>query len=94
MTWRLLGAGGGGGWPLLDVQYIPPAMMPDGQPAPFLMTVDDLTAFLRLTNRFPAKTIERMRKRGLLATQVGQRVLFQLPDVLAFLGQERERVPR
>jgi len=56
--------------------------MPDGRPAPFLMNTQELAQFLRLDVRFPADSIERMRRHGLKAVQVSRHVFFKLDDVL------------
>jgi len=58
------------------------------------MTSKELIEFFRLNVRFPEKTIERMRKKGLQAVQVSKHVLFKLDDVLDFLKKEQQRNPR
>lgn len=72
-------------------------MRPDGRayPCPFLMSLDDVTAFFRLAEsrtRFPRKTIERYRALGLRTVRVGRRVWFRLDDVLRFLDEQQERL--
>jgi hypothetical protein len=64
-------------------------------PAPFLLSVAELTAFLRRGEsvRFPSKTIARYRSMGLRAVRVGRRVWFRLDDVLRFLDAQQARVP-
>jgi len=65
------------------------------QPCPFLMSVDDVMAFFRLSEsrtRFPRKTIERYRKMGLRSVRVGRRVWYRLDDVLRFLDEQQERL--
>ncbi len=80
---------------MTEVQYIPPVYLPDGRPAPFLMTLEELVDFLRLNVNHPRDTVDRMRRvHGLRSVQVSKRVLYQLPDVLDFLQQEQERNPR
>jgi len=68
--------------------------MPNGMPAPFLMTESELAEFLRLDVRFTRDSIDRMRKHGLRAIQVSKHVLFKLDDVLDWLCLQQERVPR
>jgi len=61
----------------VETRYIPPPFMPDGRPAPFLMTPDELVEFLRLDHlKFPLAVVNRMRKRArpLHAVQVGRKV--------------------
>ena len=82
--------------PTMNTAYAVTPYMPDGTPAPYLMTQDDLLKFLRVDNvKFPRATVDRMRRlHGLKAVQVSRNVLFQLPDVLDFLQREQERNPR
>jgi len=75
-------------------QTIPPPCMPDGRPAPWLMTMYELIDFLRIKTRHPRDTVAQMRKRGLKAVQVSRNVYFQVSDVLEFLRAEQERNPR
>ena len=69
--------------------------MPDGRPAPYLMTLDELIEFLRIESRFPGQTVRYYREKyGLKAIQIGKYVRFRLTDVLHFLDKEQERNPR
>ena len=68
--------------------------MPDGRPVPLFLTLEELILLLRIRVRFPEKTIERMRHRGLKGVQVSKRVLFRLDNVLEFMDMEQERNPR
>ncbi len=74
--------------------YSPAPYMPDGRPAPYVLTLDELVEFLRLDVKYPRDSIKAMRDNGLVATQVSKHVRFLLPDVLAFLESEKERVHR
>lgn len=72
------------------------AFMPDGRPAPWVMTEDDLVEFLRIQNvKFTHNTIERIRQKyGLRGTQLGKAVRYQLPDVLRTLERIATENPR
>ena len=71
------------------------AFMPGTPPTvvPFLMDVDQVAQFLRLSdNRFPRKSIERYRRLGLQAVRVGRRKFFRLDRVLEFLDRQEQRL--
>lgn len=78
---------------------LPPVIVygPDGtpRPAPFLMTLDDLTDLLRLRDsgvRFPCRTIRRYRQMGLRTVRVGRCIFVRLDDALAFLNAQQDRL--
>lgn len=73
--------------------FITPCM-PDGSPAPYLLTFDELVTFLRIQTRFPKDTIAYYRKLGLRPVQVSRRVLYPLSNVLQFLVRLEELRPR
>lgn len=60
------------------------ACMPDGRPAPFVMTAEDVCAFLRLDGTPSLRRLQRLRANGLEARQMGDYTRFLLPDVVAF----------
>ncbi|MDX2146583.1 MAG: helix-turn-helix domain-containing protein [Planctomycetota bacterium] len=66
------------------------------EPAPFLMTMEEVADLLRLREsgiRNPEATLRRYRKSGLQCVRVSRRVLFRLDDVLRWLdGQRAESV--
>lgn len=67
--------------------------MPDGTPAPAIMTTDEVIRFLRLNEiavKRPEQTIDYYRQRGLPALQLGRAVRFRLEDVVEWVG----RLPR
>ena len=69
--------------------------MPDGTPAPYLMTLEELCEFLRIERvRYPREAVERLRHRGLSAIQVGKRVLYRVDDVVDFLDRQHDEAPR
>lgn len=66
--------------------------MPDGTPAPSILTCEEVLAFLRLDEikvKKPRTTLDYYRQRGLKAKRIGRAVRFRLEDVLEFV----ERMP-
>lgn len=72
--------------------------MPDGTPAPYLLTQDEAIRFLRLDEcgvRFPAESFRNLRnKYHLQAVQVGKGVRFPLPELLNVLERMQQENPR
>jgi len=69
--------------------------MPDGRPAPHVLTADEAAEFLRLDGGNPAETLRYYRETaGLRAVQLGRRVRFRLTDLLRFLDDQQARNPR
>ena len=63
------------------------AAMPDGTPAPFVMTPEQVCVFLQLDGTPSLRRLDRIRRRGLEARAVGDATRFLLPDVLRFLDR-------
>ena len=69
--------------------------MPDGRPAPYLMTRDELAEFLRIDVKHVRHAVDRLRTvKGLRAVQIGQRVLYPLSSVLAFVEKQQTEAAR
>lgn len=69
--------------------------MPDGKPAPYVMEPEEAATFMRLSSANPDETLRYYRQQGrLVGTQVGKKVVFQLPDLIEFLRRQRDEVPR
>lgn len=69
--------------------------MPDGRPAPWLMTREELAEFLRIDVKHVRHSIDRLRSmKGLEAVQIGQRVLYPLSSVLAFVEKQQKQAAR
>lgn len=67
--------------------------MPDGTPAPAIMTTAELIRFLRLDEiavKKPEATLDYYRQRGLKSVQIGRAVRFCLADVIVWI----EGLPR
>lgn len=78
-----------------------PSWMPDGnggmQPTPDLLTQAEAIRFVRLdttATRFPENTLQRYRKAGLKAVQVGKQVLYPRREIEAFLERQMQINPR
>jgi len=69
--------------------------MPDGRPAPYLMTKAEVAEFLRLDGSQLGVKLWRLRRnRGLRGLKVGRCVLYPLNEVLRFVHNEVERRPQ
>jgi len=75
------------------VQYLPPVYMPDGKPAPYMMTFDDLIEFLRINVEYPRNTIKRLKDDGLTGVRISKKILYPLPVVLDFVHHKHRRKP-
>jgi len=72
--------------------------MPNGDPAPVLLTEGELIKFLRLDLidvRFPKNTIRRYRDAGLLrGCQISKQILYPLDEILEFIEKQTQEVAR
>ncbi len=70
------------------------AHMPNGKPAPHVMTAEQVCRFLQLHGRGGGslRRLDAMRQRGLEARQIGTEARFLLSDVLRWL--DRTEPPR
>lgn len=68
--------------------------MPSGRPAPLVMTPDEAAELLRIEGVDVKDTLARYRKEGVLrGTRLSGRVLYTLPEIMAFLKKQTEAVP-
>lgn len=69
--------------------------MPDGRPAPLVLTAEEAATLLRIESADPSETLRNYRKEGRLrGTQIGKSVRYTLPEVAAFLKRQTEIVAR
>ena len=69
--------------------------MPDGRPAPYMMTLGEVAEFLRLDVKHVRHSVDRLRRRkGLKAVQVGQRVLYPVDEVMAWVERQKKEAAR
>ena len=77
------------------IVYIGPVYMPDGSPAPELMTEEEAIRFLRLDTDGPANpssTLKYYRDQGLLRpTRVGKKNRYMKTELLRFLSLLTDR---
>lgn len=82
----------------IPVTYFPARPGETPAPVPFVLTDTDLIRFLRLDEagiEKPELTLRKYRSKGWLkGTQVGPRLRYRLPDVLAFLENAQEMNPK
>jgi len=72
-----------------------PVYLPDGRPAPLILTEEELLFLLRLDKdsggpKTPAYTLAYYRKQGLRGIQIGKRMRYYLPDVVEFLDKQSD----
>jgi len=63
--------------------------MPDGRPAPAVMTSDEVIEFLRLDGKKGERTLKYYRDEDeLCGIRIGRKVRYPLDEVLRFLAQK------
>ena len=68
-------------------EFIP--YLPDGKPAPALLTADETISLLRLECASPERTLKYYRDEGLLVgIRVGKKVRYPLSEVMVFLKRK------
>ena len=75
----------------IEKTYSSIPFMPDGRPAPLVLTADEVIFLLRLDGNSPERTLKFYRDEGLLkGIRIGRRVRYPLSEVLRFLAQKME----
>ena len=64
--------------------------MPDGTPAPEVMTPKDVVEFLQIKTENPTASVRTLRKHGLQTAKIGNEVRCLLSDVLRFAESQIE----
>ena len=79
-------------------EFPPIIFMPNGQPAPLLMTENEAIKFLRIDTvdiKHPNATLRRYRDCGLLRTvQISKTALYPLAELQKFIARKTEEDPR
>lgn len=70
--------------------YMPSTAERPVEPAPYVLTEEDVIRFLRSESADPYQALYRLRQKGLKAVPVLGRVRYLLPDVLAMLDMLKE----
>ena len=72
--------------------------MPDGRPAPVLLTESEAIQFLRLDTidlKHPDHTLRRYRDAGLLrCVQISRRIFYPVDELMAFIDRQKAEVIR
>lgn len=72
-----------------DNQVFQIAFLPNGQPAPAVLTAEELIELLRLDGKNPERTLKYWRDEGQLqGVRLGRKVRYRLVDVQEFLAQK------
>jgi hypothetical protein len=79
---------------MADTIYMPATDNRPVEPAPYLLTPEEVGRLCRLTCKDVEESLWRYRDKGLKAVQIGKRVLYRLPDVLAFIEARQQENPR
>ena len=67
----------------------PVPYLPDGRPAPAIMTGEEVAELCRLETKNPERTLKFWRDEGqLVGFRLGRRVRYRLSDVLAFINHK------
>ena len=65
------------------------AFLPDGRPAPAVLTADETVSLLRLDNANPLRTLKFYRDEGLLVgVRIGRKVRYPLDEVMRFIAEK------
>lgn len=63
--------------------------LPDGRPAPGVLTADEVVSLLRLEGPHPERTLKFYRDEGaLVGVRLGKKVRYPLDEVLRFLSEK------
>jgi len=63
--------------------------LPNGHPAPAVLTADETIELLRLDGNSPERTLKYYRDEGLLiGIRIGRKVRYPLAEVMRFLAQK------
>ena len=78
-----------------DIPYIGPVYMPNGIPAPEVMTAQEACIFLRLDQadlKNPATTLQYYRDKGeLKGIRIGKSIRYTKEDLLTFLRNQSKK---
>jgi len=73
----------------VDRQFVPVAYLPNGQPAPVVLTAEETIELLRLDGNNPGRTLKYWRDEGQLqGVRLGRKVRYRLVDVQEFLARK------
>jgi len=69
--------------------------MPDGRPAPLVLTEEEAAAILRVDGPNPGETLRNYRESGRLkGLQIGRRIRYSLKSIVRFIDLQEETVAR
>ena len=68
--------------------------MPDGEPAPYLLTAKDAATFLRIKAKDSQDALRTLRKKGLKAVMLSGRIVFPLAELMRFIDRQIKDDPR
>ena len=68
--------------------------LPDGTPAPYMMTAKDAATFLRIKAKDAQDALRTLRKRGLKSIMLSGRIVFPLAELMRFINRQLKDDPR
>lgn len=73
----------------IDEQIFSVMFLPDGRPAPAILTSDETISLLRLEGNSPERTLKFYRDEGLLVgIRIGRKVRYPLSEIMRFLAKK------
>lgn len=76
----------------LDEQTFSVVFLPDGRPAPAVLTAEETAELLRLDNGDPLRTLKHYRDaRELRGFRLGRKIRYRLDDVLEFVAKKAQK---
>lgn len=74
---------------MIDEQTFSVVFLPDGRPAPAVLTAAEVVSLLRLDGKHPERTLKYYRDEGLLCgVRIGRKVRYPLSEIMRFLAQK------
>lgn len=68
---------------------LPVVFLPDGRPAPAILTAEETVGLLRLEGEHPERTLKYWRdERQLTGVRLGRKVRYPLAEVLRFIAEK------
>jgi len=78
----------------MDNKQFTIVFMPNGTPAPAVLTTEEVVLLLRLDGEHPERTLKYYRDEGLLeGVRLGRKIRYTLDEVMRFLANKTEQRP-
>jgi len=78
----------------MDKRQFTIVFLPDGRPAPGVLTTEEVILLLRLDGDHPGRTLKYYRDEGqLVGIKLGRKIRYTLDEVMRFLAKKTEQRP-